>query len=546
MAKWKCSCTWEECSKWAQSNGRRLCARHFTFYDSLARRRINVDAEILVSIRNNVDAAPAENVHNQINNNDNHHVADDPQPVGVPPNIPGDGREEAPGGEQELESEQRAHDPVGNVVAENADNNAQLLDMAVDENIGNQANNNDHGDVMERLLDTAAVENIVGNQNNDHSDVTIGLLDAAPVEYMDCQANNNDSHEMVDAPVGHVPDDIAAVENIENQEDTNNDDNQQVVVDAPVGNVATANDNENIGIVANNEENHDVVGAPVDNVAAIAEVAAVEIIAAAVETITDVQEHEYERSSHMTQFNHQLQSIIQQLRLKDDKINELERRIKELEDWKTTVVSSSWPCTSEIGGTNFSGIDSMSQVQLGGNEDNQGFNGGDDEGKKPHKRRRGPNPFHDEFTAQPPTKRNRALAPNIDQGGSPYYRDFQARRTNAPDPVIADAHAGLINCDVVCYSNAIFQCIASCIHVSDFLQTPPNEEHQRFPLYYEFASVMSSMVSGQESVVDPTSFVDLFRPENSSNNYEEGMYFDSSQWMNQLTMYVPLTDYSFR
>jgi hypothetical protein len=283
---------------------------------------------------------------------------------------------------RELQSDQRAHDPVGNVVAENADNNAQLLDMAVDENIGNQANNNDHGDMMEWLLDTAAVKNIVGNQNNDLGDVTIGLLDAAPVEYMDCQANNNDSHEMVDAPVGHVPDDIAAVENIENQEDTNNDDNQQVVVDAPVGNVATADDNENIGIVANNEENHDVVGAPVDNVAAIAEVAAVEIIAAAVETITDVQEHEYERSSHMTQFNHQLQSIIQQLWLKEDKINELERRIKELEDWKTTVVSSSWPCTSEIGGANFSGIDCMSQVQLGENEDNQGFNGDDDEGKK--------------------------------------------------------------------------------------------------------------------------------------------------------------------
>ncbi len=51
-----------------------------------------------MSIRNNVDAAPAENVHNQINNNDNHHVANDSQPVGVLPNIPGDGREEAPGG----------------------------------------------------------------------------------------------------------------------------------------------------------------------------------------------------------------------------------------------------------------------------------------------------------------------------------------------------------------------------------------------------------------------------------------------------------------
>ena len=77
--------------------------------------------------------------------------------------------------------------------------------------------------------------------------------------------------------------------------------------------------------------------------------------------------------------------------------------------------------------------------------------------------------------------------------------------------------------------------------MSDFLQTPPNEEHRRFPLCYKFASVMSSMVSGQQSVVDPTSFINLFRE--NHNNYEEGMYFDS-QWMNQLTMYVPLTNYS--
>ena len=89
---------------------------------------------------------------------------------------------------------------------------------------------------------------------------------------------------------------------------------------------------ENIDYQANNNDTHGVVDAPVGNLANIAEVAAVEIIAAAVETITDVQEHEYEQSSHMTQFNHQLQSIIQQLQLKEDKINELERRIKELED----------------------------------------------------------------------------------------------------------------------------------------------------------------------------------------------------------------------
>jgi hypothetical protein len=90
---------------------------------------------------------------------------------------------------QELESEQRACDPVVNVLTEIAENNEQLLGVAVYENIGNQANDNDKGDVMERLLDAAAVENI-GNQ-----------------------ANNNDNHDVVDAPDGNVPD-IAAVENM--------------------------------------------------------------------------------------------------------------------------------------------------------------------------------------------------------------------------------------------------------------------------------------------------------------------------------------------
>ncbi len=118
-------------------------------------------------------------------------------------------------GVQELKSEQRARDPVGNVLAEIAENNEQLLDVAVDENIGNQANNNDNGDVMERLLDAAAVENI-GNQ-----------------------ANNDDNHDGVDAPVGKVPD-IAAVENINNQ--ANNNDNRDVT-DNYVNNVSSFTDN---------------------------------------------------------------------------------------------------------------------------------------------------------------------------------------------------------------------------------------------------------------------------------------------------------------
>ena len=232
-----------------------------------------------------------------------------------------------------------------------------------------------------------------------------------------------------------------------------------------------------------------------------------------------------------------LQSISQQLWLQENQINELEARINHLQDWQNRVLSTniySWPLCTSVGGDDF--FEDISPVQTGENEDEEkeeeqedlgkGFNGGNDK-QKQRKKTRGRNDCH-ESTAKPKTKRRRALAPNIDQGQSPYYRNnFQVRRTNAPAPVIAQSHAGLNNCDVICYSNAIFQGIASCIHVSDFLQTPPNEEHQRFPLYYAFASVMSSMVSGQESVVDPTLFINLFRENHENYDPQEGMYFDS-------------------
>jgi hypothetical protein len=82
--------------------------------------------------------------------------------------------------------------------------------------------------------------------------------------------------------------------------------------------------NENVGNVENIEENQDdrrdVVDFP------------------GVE-----EEHEYEWSSDIAQINHRLELFTQQLQFKDDKINELERRIKELEHWKITRISPTWP-----------------------------------------------------------------------------------------------------------------------------------------------------------------------------------------------------------
>ena len=53
-----------------------------------------------------------------------------------------------------------------------------------------------------------------------------------------------------------------------------------------------------------------------------------------------------------------------------------------------------------------------------------------------------------------------------------YYKQFPLQLRNGPAADNLGAHAGLKNSNVNCYSNAIIQCIASCICFSDF--SPPN------------------------------------------------------------------------
>ncbi len=57
----------------------------------------------------------------------------------------------------------------------------------------------------------------------------------------------------------------------------------------------------------------------------------------------------------------------------------------------------------------------------------------------------------------------------------------------------------------------------------------PSEKHPQFPLNHAFASLISSMVGGEESV-DPllfmNVFIPLFRPRGEENrNQQEGMYY---------------------
>jgi hypothetical protein len=84
----------------------------------------------------------------------------------------------------------------------------------------------------------------------------------------------------------------------------------------------------------------------------------------------------------------------------------------------------------------------------------------------------------------------------------PYYKQFPLRLRDGPAAVNLGAHAGLKNSNVNCYSNAIFQCIASCICFSDF---SPSEKHPQFPLNHAFASLMSSMVEVMRVLILPYS-----------------------------------------
>ena len=316
--RWPCSWNGEECTRWAQANGRRLCRQHFRLYEE--QQRLHADTGLVGIINNNewiIDAAVTENVNvaavenfgNQAIYNDRHDVVGD---------LPND-----------------VAAPVGNV-ADNIDNNVWLIDVAPVEIIGNHAINNDRHDVTndlsndvaapvcniavsidnnERLDDLAPVENVDNHENinvaavenfgkqavnNDCHDVVgdlsndaaapVGnaagnidnnnwLIDVAPVENIGNHAINNDCHDVANdlsndaaAPVGNVPENIdnndrlndsAPVENIENHA-INNDhhdvvDQQSNDAAAPVGNIADSIDDNEKLIDAAPDENASVI-----------------------------------------------------------------------------------------------------------------------------------------------------------------------------------------------------------------------------------------------------------------------------------------------
>ncbi len=91
-------------------------------------------------------------------------------------------------------------------------------------------------------------------------------------------------------------------------------------------------------------------------------------------------------------------------------------------------------------------------------------------------------------------------------------------------------NARLSNTGIICYSNAIFQALASCNHLATFFDTPPLQNNERFVLYYTFSQVLHSMVrrqGSQQDVVNPTNFITPFLNHHSVIRDEQCEYSDA-------------------
>ncbi len=190
--------------------------------------------------------------------------------------------------------------------------------------------------------------------------------------------------------------------------------------------------------------------------------------------------------------------LIDELELRIGKMRDLEAIIVDLES-KMTALSDTvgyWPCCTSVNsrfsyksefsleeGLNFVGQgEGKGEEDIGDDEEEE--SGNRDQKQKAYRRKRAPKT---DDVNQRKMEIIKQTANNITRCAQStdaisYYKKFPpSRRSNIR---ATGANAGLINANVIFYSNAIFQCIASCTNFTDFLQSPPNEEHRHFKLYY--------------------------------------------------------------
>ena len=101
-------------------------------------------------------------------------------------------------------------------------------------------------------------------------------------------------------------------------------------------------------------------------------------------------------------------------------------------------------------------------------------------------------------------------------------RRHKKRTAKSHDEVVAEVvspNTGLINTGVICYSNAIFQALASCYRMTTFFNyslPAPYQDRDRFRLCFAFAEVLHSLVNRPSSEpFHPKTFNEVFQQTHS-------------------------------
>jgi hypothetical protein len=259
---------------------------------------------------------------------------------------------------------------------------------------------------------------------------------------------------------------------------------------------------------------------------------------------------------HLTQFQHGLHTHINELNNRlEEQICLLYNRQSQMQEQVNYLIAlqnqhhlEQFSCNASLGGSFTSDVDKKQDDHNNSGDDSSKvgnatkeilqISGGPQlrsdsnvaQSKPPAKSQSTPERSKDEDnTSRKPRK---SKSHDEDKTKVSYYTTFQERiRGEPPAAVNVGANAGLKNSNVSCYSNAILQCLASCIFFSNI---SPSVNHPEFPLNHAFASLMTSMVRG-EQIIDPSSFKGVFMPlflprveEEGEVNADEqqGMYYD--------------------
>ena len=379
---------------------------------------------------------------------------------------------------------------------------ARIINNDAPDPVGNNAdNNNNH----EPLNDGENVENVRNQDDNN---------DATPVGNVDNHADNNNPPPVVDEQTNNA---AAAIHNIANNNAQGNNDDT-----APVCNPGSSMDNN----VQLNDADNDR-----------REVADGQLMDAVVGNETTLT----------------IDYLNNELVIRDERIKQLEAKIGDLELMMAEFSDrngGNFNCTSiASGGTSrFSDCSRFSQLTVPskvGDVDEEGGNGDrkqnarkrkhaskDQEGKRDKKEEN-----EKSNGDKKPRARKKKIVPNGDNstdangGQISYYRQnfHPSRRSDVSNSEqrFNGAHTGLINSNVICYSNSIFQCLASCADMGlgeEFLRSQPSEEHQHFKLYYEFKSLISSILSNGMDNIDPSKFIDLYKDRFTNVGANEGKW----------------------